>query len=286
MAGVTSKRRSSSASATSSSSGDGAAVSDRPRGVTRKRRSGGRCPRPAAALIPTAPRPHQAAGLRVILQKELRYSDVSQLGRIVLPKKEAEAYLPILTSKDGKKSLCMHDLLNAQLWTFKYRYWPNNKSRMYVLENTGDYVRTHDLQLGDSIVIYKDDENNRFVIGAKKAGDQQAATVPQVDEHMSTLFPIFPIAQVDDYLSPMAPQVDISAFVSHADENHEIFDGILNSLPEIPVANVRYSDFFDPFDDGMDMANTLNTNQSSNLHVTDEKSGHSLFPNPKSGPQM
>nr|XP_025876255.1 B3 domain-containing protein LFL1 isoform X2 [Oryza sativa Japonica Group] len=304
MAGVTSKRRSSSAS-TSSSSGDGAAVSDRPRGVTRKRRSGGRCPRPAASLRPAAPRPssHHTAGLRVILQKELRYSDVSQLGRIVLPKKEAEAYLPILTSKDGKKSLCMHDLQNAQLWTFKYsklhmysvtmnhllyRYWPNNKSRMYVLENTGDYVRTHDLQLGDSIVIYKDDENNRFVIGAKKAGDQQAATVPQVDEHISTLFPIFPIAQVDDYLSPMAPQVDISAFVPHADENHEIFDGILNSLPEIPVANVRYSDFFDPFDDGMDMANTLNANanQSASLHVTDDKSGHSLIPNPKSGPHM
>ncbi|KAF0921136.1 hypothetical protein E2562_038939 [Oryza meyeriana var. granulata] len=297
MAGVTSKRRSSSAS-TSSSFGDGAALSDQPRGVTRKRRSGGRCPRPAASLRPAAPRPvnmldlnraildsdHHAAGLRVILQKELRYSDVSQLGRIVLPKKEAEAYLPILTSKDGKKSLCMHDLLNAQLWTFKYRYWPNNKSRMYVLENTGDYVRTHDLQLGDTIVIYKDDENNRFVIGAKKAGDQQAATVPQVDGHISTLFPIFPIAQVEDYLSPMAPQVDISAFVPHADENHEIFDGILNSLPEIPVANVRYSDFFDPFDDGMEI--TLNANQSANLHVTDEKSGHSLLPNPKSGPHM
>ncbi|KAL5222983.1 hypothetical protein ABZP36_027696 [Zizania latifolia] len=124
------------------------------------------------------------------------------------------------------------------------------------------------------------------VIGAKKAGDQHAATVPQVDEHISALFPIFPITQVDDYLSPMAPQVDMSAFVPQADENHEIFDGILNSLPEIPVANVRYSDFFDPFDDCMDMAATLNANQSANLHVTDEKSGHSLFPNPKSGPHI
>ncbi|KAG8055650.1 hypothetical protein GUJ93_ZPchr0001g29285 [Zizania palustris] len=300
MAGVvSSKRRSPSASTTSSSSSGDGAVVDRPRGVTRKRRSGGRCPRAVAALRPAAPRPanmldlnrsildsdHHAAGLRVILQKELRNSDVSQLGRIVLPKKEAEAYLPILTSKDGKKSLCMHDLLNAQLWTFKYRYWPNNKSRMYVLENTGDYVRTHDLQLGDSIVIYKDDENNRFVIGAKKAGDQQAATVPQVDDHISAFFPMFPIAQVDDYLSPMAPQVDMSAFVPQADENHEIFDGILNSLPEIPVANVRYSDFFDPFDDCMDIT-TLNASQSANLHATDDKSGHSLFPNPKSGPHI
>ncbi|KAL5656117.1 hypothetical protein ACJX0J_035436, partial [Zea mays] len=110
-----------------------------------------------AALDPD----HYATGLRVLLQKELRNSDVSQLGRIVLPKKEAESYLPILMAKDGK-SLCMHDLLNSQLWTFKYRYWFNNKSRMYVLENTGDYVKAHDLQQGDFIVIYKDDENNRF----------------------------------------------------------------------------------------------------------------------------
>ncbi|GJN17886.1 hypothetical protein PR202_gb04992 [Eleusine coracana subsp. coracana] len=106
-----------------------------------------------------------AARLRVILQKELRNSDVSQLGRIVLPKKEAEAYLPNLISKDGK-----------------------------------------------------------------------------------------------------------------TDENYEIFDGILNSLPEI-VANVRYSDFFDPFGDCcMDMANPLNASHSVNLatHFHDEKTGNRL----------
>ncbi|XBI18564.1 hypothetical protein VPH35_060312 [Triticum aestivum] len=170
-----SKRRSPSASTASSSSGDGIGEY-RPQLVTRKRRSGGRGPRGGVRWMP-AIRPvneldlnrvsldpnHQVAGLRVILQKELRNSDISQLGRIVLPKKESEAYLPILTSKDGR-SLRMHDLLNAQLWTFKYRYWPNNKSRMYVLENTGDYVRTHNLRVGDFIMIYKDDDKNRFVL--------------------------------------------------------------------------------------------------------------------------
>lgn len=57
---------------------------------------------------------------------------VSQRAAVILPdslqknnvgwilQKEAESYLPILMAKDGK-SLCMHDLLNAQLWTFKYR---------------------------------------------------------------------------------------------------------------------------------------------------------------------
>lgn len=156
---------------------------------------------------------------------------------------------------------------------------------MYVLENTGDYVRTHGLQLGDFIVIYKDDENNRFVIRAKKAEDDQAATVPQVDEHISATLPI---PEVDDYMSAIPPQADISGIVPQADENYEIFDGILNSLPEIPVANMRYSDFFDPFDDCMDMANPLNASNSVNptTHFRDEKTGYSSFPNPKPGPHM
>jgi len=32
------------------------------------------------------------------------------------------------------------------------------------LNISGDYVKAHDLQQGDFIVIYKDDENNRFVL--------------------------------------------------------------------------------------------------------------------------
>ncbi|PAN28882.1 hypothetical protein PAHAL_5G183900 [Panicum hallii] len=293
MAGI-SKRRTSPAS-TSSSSGDGM-----PRRITRKPRSARRGPR-GAARRPPAPRPvnaldlntaaldpdHYATGLRVLLQKELRNSDVSQLGRIILPKKEAESYLPILLSKDGK-GLCMYDLLNAQLWTFKYRYWPNNKSRMYVLENTGDYIKAHELQQGDFIVIYKDDENDRFVIGAKKAGYEQTATVPQIiQEHMHISAATLPAPQVfHDYASPVAPEADMLALVPQADE---IFDGILNSLPEIPVANVRYSDFFDPFGDSMDMANPLGSSHSVNLatHFHDEKAGCSSFPYyPKSGPLM
>ncbi|GJM93350.1 hypothetical protein PR202_ga09898 [Eleusine coracana subsp. coracana] len=205
----------------SSSSGD-----SRSRRVTRKRRSVRRGSRGAARRLPSAPRPlneldlntaaldpeQYAARLRVILQKELRNSDVSQLGRIVLPK----------------------------------------------------------------------------VIRAKKAGDGQAATVPQLHEHITATWPTSQV--IHDYATPVATEPDdILAFMPQAaDENYEIFDGILNSLPEIPVANVRYSDFFDPFGDCMDMTNPLNASHSVNLatHFHDEKTGNSSFPNPKSGPLM
>jgi hypothetical protein len=68
-----------------------------------------------------------------------------------------------------------------------------------------------------------------------------------------------------------------------ADENYEIFDGILNSLLEIPVANVRYSDFFNPFGDCMDMGIPLNASHSVNLatHFHYEKTGKLFTSQPK-----
>ncbi|XP_015570693.1 B3 domain-containing transcription factor FUS3 isoform X2 [Ricinus communis] len=98
--------------------------------------------------------------LSFLFQKELKNSD-----------KAAEAHLPVLESKEGI-FISMDDLDGLHVWSFKYRYWPNNNSRMYVLENTGDFVNTHGLQLGDFIMVYKDDQNQNYVIQAKKASDE------------------------------------------------------------------------------------------------------------------
>ncbi|GAV59534.1 B3 domain-containing protein, partial [Cephalotus follicularis] len=110
--------------------------------------------------------------LRFLFQKELKNSDVSSLRRMVLPKKAAEAHLPFLESKEGIL-ISMEDLDGLHVWSFKYsRFWPNNNSRMYVLENTGEFVNTHGLQLGDFIMVYQDDQNQNYVIQAKKASDK------------------------------------------------------------------------------------------------------------------
>ncbi|KAK8930687.1 B3 domain-containing protein LFL1 [Platanthera zijinensis] len=156
-------------------------------------------------------------GLRFLLQKELRNSDVSSLGRIVLPKREAEAHLPILTAREGI-SLPMHDFDNSRLWEFRYRFWPNNKSRMYILENTGHFVKSHNLQLGDFIMLYKDDDKDRYVIRARDKTKEELRLAP-------------------------LPMED------------EIFDCI---VPDIPTARARYSDLYLPLADGMNMAFGLN----------------------------
>ncbi|KAH0852117.1 hypothetical protein HID58_094201 [Brassica napus] len=75
--------------------------------------------------------------LRVLLVKHLKNSDVGSLGRIVLPKREAEGNLPELSTKEGM-IVEMRDADSMQNW-----FWSNNKSRMYVLENTAVRMRKY-----------------------------------------------------------------------------------------------------------------------------------------------
>ncbi|KAF6144328.1 hypothetical protein GIB67_024555 [Kingdonia uniflora] len=105
--------------------------------------------------------------LKFLLQKVLKQSDVGNLGRIVLPKKEAETYLPELEARDGI-SIAMEDIGTSRVWNMRYRFWPNNKSRMYLLENTGDFVRSNGLQEGDFIVIYSDIKCGKYMIRGVK----------------------------------------------------------------------------------------------------------------------
>ncbi|KAJ6292559.1 hypothetical protein OIU78_024691 [Salix suchowensis] len=73
--------------------------------------------------------------LRALLRKDLKKSDVGSLGRIVLPKREVEENLPPLHDKEGIL-LVLRDVNSNQEWGLKFKFWANNKSRMYVLENT------------------------------------------------------------------------------------------------------------------------------------------------------
>ncbi|XP_071692869.1 B3 domain-containing transcription factor FUS3-like [Rutidosis leptorrhynchoides] len=106
--------------------------------------------------------------LTFLFSKKLQKSDVSVLKRIVLPKKPAETHLPELIAKEGI-ILEMDDMDGRHVWCFKYRFWPNNNSRMYVLEATGEFAEKHELKLGDYIMLYRDSVNLNYVIQAVKA---------------------------------------------------------------------------------------------------------------------
>ncbi|GLJ54157.1 hypothetical protein SUGI_1160450 [Cryptomeria japonica] len=104
--------------------------------------------------------------LTLLLQKELKKSDVSPLGRMVLPKKEAEANLPVLSAKDGM-IIEMEDFDTSNIWRLRYRFWPNNKTRMYVLENTREFVKLHGLEVGDYMMIFKDEKDKKVIKATK-----------------------------------------------------------------------------------------------------------------------
>ncbi|KAH8970265.1 hypothetical protein BDL97_02G080000 [Sphagnum fallax] len=72
--------------------------------------------------------------LHLLIQKDLQPSDIGSLGHIILPK-ESELHLPSLTLKGV--FISMEDFDTRMTWSFQYRYWPNNRSRMYLLEGTG-----------------------------------------------------------------------------------------------------------------------------------------------------
>ncbi|PWA56120.1 B3 DNA binding domain-containing protein [Artemisia annua] len=77
--------------------------------------------------------------LAFLFSKKLQKSDVGVLKRNVLPKKPAETHLPALIAKEGIV-LKMDDMDGMNVWGFKFRFWPNNNSRIYVFEGTGIFL--------------------------------------------------------------------------------------------------------------------------------------------------
>ncbi|KAM5568327.1 hypothetical protein ABKV19_016079 [Rosa sericea] len=80
--------------------------------------------------------------------------------------KEAEEHLPYIHNKEGVW-MHMDDMDYHQVWTIKFRFWNNNNSgRIYIFENTREFVTRHGLDVGDSIEVFKDIMSGSFIIRA------------------------------------------------------------------------------------------------------------------------
>ncbi|XP_049383081.1 LOW QUALITY PROTEIN: B3 domain-containing transcription factor FUS3 [Solanum stenotomum] len=173
--------------------------------------------------VPPPPPPLPAArvleptGFRFLFDKQLQNSDVSSLRRIVVPKKAAERYLPALEIKEGFP-ITMDDMDGIHVWSFRYRYWPNNSSRMYVLENTGDFVQTHELRQGDYFALHYNDQKQIYGIEARKAGSGAVFRGYEAEDVILTDY-----AQAADdgngALIMNEPEMDMSSFYFPAMDN-------------------------------------------------------------------
>ncbi|KAL1547413.1 hypothetical protein AAHA92_23896 [Salvia divinorum] len=159
--------------------------------------------------------------LSYLFKKQLRNSDVGVLRRMVVPKKEAEKYLPALESKDGI-AISMLDMDGIHEWWFKYRFWPNNSSRMYVLEYTGEFVCAHGLVTDDFILFYQNVEDGRYIIEARKKGQDLA---PRISDNLAM------IGAAPELDLPELPDLDYSGMV-YAYENDFLDDSPLDYMGE------------------------------------------------------
>ncbi|XP_038707113.1 B3 domain-containing protein Os07g0679700-like isoform X2 [Tripterygium wilfordii] len=102
-----------------------------------------------------------------LFEKVLSASDAGRIGRLVLPKACAEAYFPPINQSEGLP-LLIQDVKGKE-WTFQFRFWPNNNSRMYVLEGVTPCIQSMQLRAGDTVIFSRLDPGGKLVMGFRKA---------------------------------------------------------------------------------------------------------------------
>ncbi|KAJ4832568.1 hypothetical protein Tsubulata_000142 [Turnera subulata] len=108
-----------------------------------------------------------------LFEKVLSASDAGRIGRLVLPKACAEAYFPPISQPEGLP-LRIQDVKGKE-WVFQFRFWPNNNSRMYVLEGVTPCIQSMKLQAGDTVTFSRMDPEGKLVMGFRKASNSMAA---------------------------------------------------------------------------------------------------------------
>ncbi|CAN1277213.1 B3 domain-containing protein Os07g0679700 [Linum perenne] len=110
-----------------------------------------------------------------LFEKVLSASDAGRIGRLVLPKACAEAYFPPISQPEGIP-LRIQDVKGKE-WVFQFRFWPNNNSRMYVLEGVTPCIQSMQLQAGDTVTFSRMDPEGKLVMGFRKASNSFAMQV-------------------------------------------------------------------------------------------------------------
>ena len=62
-----------------------------------------------------------------------------------------QAYFPHISQPEGVP-LRIQDVKGKE-WVFQFRFWPNNNSRMYVLEGVTPCIQSMQLQAGDTGIV-------------------------------------------------------------------------------------------------------------------------------------
>ncbi|CAH2036356.1 unnamed protein product [Thlaspi arvense] len=130
----------------------------------------------------------------LIFRKELTHSDVGKLNRLVIPKKHAVKYFPLLSDDQNEREegeivgdekpveLVFHDREMRQ-WKFRYCYWRSSQSFVFT-SGWKDFVKEKKLKKKDVVVFYKcndktleGESNESFMIDVKFFSDNDSSVV-------------------------------------------------------------------------------------------------------------
>uniref|UniRef100_A0A7S0S0T7 TF-B3 domain-containing protein n=1 Tax=Chlamydomonas leiostraca TaxID=1034604 RepID=A0A7S0S0T7_9CHLO len=105
-------------------------------------------------------------GATVFFEKPLTASDASGSGRVVIPKAIAEQYFPRLEQPSGLPVRAVDT--RGYEYTFKFRFWINNQSRMYLLEGAGELHRQFTMSVGD-VMVFAQKQDRTLVVAGRPA---------------------------------------------------------------------------------------------------------------------
>ncbi|GFH30155.1 TF-B3 domain-containing protein, partial [Haematococcus lacustris] len=104
-------------------------------------------------------------GATVFFEKPLTASDTSGSGRVAI----AEQYFPRLEQPSGLPVRAVD--IRGHEYTFKFRFWINNQSRMYLLEGAGELHRQFHMSVGDVMVFAQRLDRTLVVAGRPATKD-------------------------------------------------------------------------------------------------------------------
>ncbi|KAL9239000.1 hypothetical protein vseg_013359 [Gypsophila vaccaria] len=139
-----------------------------------------------------------------LFEKVLSASDAGRIGRLVLPKACAEAYFPPISQPEGLP-IKIQDVKGNE-WVFQFRFWPNNNSRMYVLEGVTPCIQSMQLQAGDTVTFSRKDPEGKLVMGFRKASNSSMQNLPVANGYSG--FPQSMKGSTDTHMNALSRQLD------------------------------------------------------------------------------
>ncbi|MED6168759.1 hypothetical protein PIB30_014448 [Stylosanthes scabra] len=88
-------------------------------------------------------------------------------GRLVIPTKGARSHFPELSDDERCKRLEILDI-TGRIWKLSYRFWENNRGRIYVLGGLKDYITMWKWQVGEQVTFYRIDPEDKYLIVTEK----------------------------------------------------------------------------------------------------------------------